>query len=507
MGDECRMKKIILRVCACMLCALIMLTLAPTQAARADEGYTYNYDWWGDVQYSPDAYETIGVYTAEELGLETGFKDPSGLYITGSKLYVCDTGNNRIIEWDRTSDNEFSLVRIIDSFNGKVENKTFSGPTDVAVSEDGFLFICDKNNGRILKLDQDLNYIMEITKPTDETFDQSLNFLPHKLTVDTAGRVYCVATNVNKGLIKFEPDGSFAGFVGATPVTYDWTDYIWKKFATKEQRAQMENFVPTEYDNVYMDHEGFVYACTTNVSIPDLISGTANPIRRLNLMGNDILVRNGNDHVIGDLYFDEGGGYTGPSLLTDVTVFENDVYVVLDKVRGRLFAYDDQGRLLYAFGGNGNMDGYFKSPVALDHMGRDLFVLDSKDLSITVFTPTKYGSLIFQAIEQFQNGAYNESGESWKEIMKLNGNYDLAYIGIGRSLLRQERYHEAMDYFELKWDEDNYSKALKQYRKEWVEEHIVMIIAVLSVVIILPLAIGKVKKIKHEIDTADIFRQ
>ena len=89
--------------------------------------------------------------------------------------------------------------------------------------------------------------------------------------------------------------------------------------------------------------------------------------------------------------------------------------------------------------------------------------------------------------------------------MELNGNYDLAYIGIGRSLLRQERYREAMDYFELKWDDDNYSRAYKQYRKEWVEEHIVILFAAVFLVLVVPLAVGKIRKIKHEIDTADIF--
>ena len=89
----------------------------------------------------------------------------------------------------------------------------------------------------------------------------------------------------------------------------------------------------------------------------------------------------------------------------------------------------------------------------------------------------------------------------------MNGNFDLAYIGIGRSLLRQERYQEAMEYFTLKWDGDNYSKAFKQDRKEWVEEHILWLIAGFFLVLCVPLAIGKVKAIKHEIDIADIFRQ
>ena len=124
----------------------------------------------------------------------------------------------------------------------------------------------------MLKLDKDLNLLLTFTKPTDATFDQSLDFLPAKITVDTAERVYCVATNVNKGLIKYEPDAVFSGFVGAAKVTYDWADYIWKKFATKEQRAQMESFVPTEYDNVYMDYEGFIYVCTTKASEADIKS-------------------------------------------------------------------------------------------------------------------------------------------------------------------------------------------------------------------------------------------
>ena len=91
--------------------------------------------------------------------------------------------------------------------------------------------------------------------------------------------------------------------------------------------------------------------------------------------------------------------------------------------------------------------------------------------------------------------------------MALNGNYDLAYIGIGRALVRQKEYREAMDYFELKFDDDNYSRAFKQYRKEWVEDHIVWIFLAVFIVLVLPLGAGRVRKIKNEIDTADIFRQ
>ena len=484
--------------------SVLLMTNLPV-TVHAEEGYTYNYDWWEDVQYSPDAYEVAGVFSAQELELDTKLSAPEGLFVYGSMVYICDTGNNRILELEREAPDSLKLKRIIDSFKGDNEVTTFNTPTDVVATEDGYLYICDKNNERILKLD--LNYVMEFVKPDDATFDQSMKFNPNKIAVDSAGRVYCIAANVNKGLIKFEEDGEYSGFTGASKVTFDWTDYLWKKLATQAQKAQMESFVPTEYDNLYMDEDGFIYVCTSNVSTEELTSGDAKPLRRLNLMGNDILVQNGNFPVIGDLYFESGGGFQGPSLFTDVTSLENDIYVALDKVRGRLFAYDNQGRLLYAFGGIGNMDGYFRRPVALEHMGRDLLVLDSLDCSLTIFVPTRFGELIFEAINQFQSGLYYESGETWKEVLTRNGNYDLAYIGIGRSLLRQEKYHEAMEYFLLKLDQSNYSKAFKQYRKEWVEEHILLLIGAFFVILCVPLAIGKVKAIKHEIDIADIFRQ
>ena len=500
------MKKRITKIGALALGVVIMAACGLT-AAAAERSYTYNYDYCGDVQDSPDAYAVSNVYTSVDFGLELGLKSPEGMFVKGDLLYICDTGNNRILELERVSREKFEIRRIIDSFQGNVAVKTFSGPTDISVSEEGDFYIADKGNARILRLDNDLNYIMEFGKPIDSTLDPEAAYQPDKIAIDTAGRVYCSASGINKGLIKYENDGVFSGFVGAMPVSYNWTDYIWKKLATQEQRAQMESFVPTEYDNLYMDREGFIYVVSGRVDEDALDAGTVSAARKLNLMGNDILVQNGEYPVYGDLYWSgDDSGYTGPSYYKDVTVLENDIYVCLDRNRGRLFGYDDQGRMVFAFGSNGNMNGYFRQPSAIEHMGHDLLVLDSLDCSMTMFSVTEFGSLIYEAIELFDDGDYDGSERAWRQVMMLNGNYDLAYIGIGRSLLRQDRYKEAMDYFELKYDEDNYSKAYKQYRKQWVEDNIVVIVIVVLALFLIPMGIGKVKKIKHEIDIADIFR-
>lgn len=495
-----------MKIFASVCLLAIVSAVIPQQIQAAEKSYCYNYDYWGDVQDAPSSYNVCRVFTSSDLKLEKKLSAPKGLTVAGDRVYICDTGNNRIIELSRPTPQALQVERIIDSIKGDTEVKELSAPQDIQVNENGDLFIADTGNKRVVKVDSDLNYIMEFTKPQDNTLDKDLEFQPTKLAIDTADRVYCIATGINKGLVKYEADGTFSGFIGATKVTYDWTDYIWKKFATQAQREKMESFVPTQYDNIYMDHEGFVYACSGSGEELDIKNGDTDVVRKLNLMGNDILVRNGEYHIIGDLYMGNGGGYQGASYFADVTCFENDIFVCLDRNRGRLFGYDDQGKLVFAFGGNGNMDGYFRRPVAIDHMDYDLFVLDELDCAVTLFTPTEFGELVYSAIDQFDMGEYDASEASWRQVMALDGNYDLAYIGIGRALLRQEEYKEAMDYFELKYDDENYSKAYKQYRKIWVEEHIVQIVLIILALFLIPMAIGKRKALIYEIENADIFK-
>ncbi len=285
------MKRFICAVSAFVMAAIVLAT--PLEAYAADRSYTYNYDYWGDVQDSPDLYSVTKVFTSSDLGLDVKMAGPTGLYVHGDSVYVCDTGNNRIIELKRVNKESLEVVRIIDSIKGDVAVKELSGPTDLAISEQGNFFICDKGNQRILKLDKDLNYITEYGKPNDSNLDPDLVYQPNKVVLDGAERVYCIATGINKGLIKYEEDGTFSGFYGATPASYNLYDYIWKKFATQEQLNKMVAFVPTEYDNIAIDKYGFIYAVTGSISRDDLRANKGNPVRKLNRLGGDSLVRNG----------------------------------------------------------------------------------------------------------------------------------------------------------------------------------------------------------------------
>ena len=492
---------------------LILMMLFSLSAATADDSnsmkedgfstsYTYNYDYWGDVQMSPDPYrvETIIDYTTfglDKLDNKTITK-PQGMFIRDKDIYVVDTGNNRILQI-RYSNGKATLTRVISEIQGTTP-ATFNYPTDVYVDEEGSIYVADQNNNRVVMVDKQLNFVKEFIKPVDSTFNQKSAFLPNKIAVDVAGRLYVLAVNVNKGFMKYESDATFTGYIGANAVKVNMADYIWKRyFMSKEQRAASESFVPTEYENMYMDEKGFIYATTTVFSEYELLSDTAKPIRRLNGIGNDILIKNDRYPPIGDLDWKAESLQYGPSKMADITAMENEIYVVVDRMRGRLFGYDSQGIMLWAFGTKGSMDGTFSRAVALDHMGYDLFVLDELKNSITVFTPTEYGQLIYDATDAYLSGDYDYSDELWQKVMKQNANYTMAFRGIGRSLLRQERYQEAMDYFERAHDREEYGRAFKQYRKIWVEKNIVWIVVLVALVLIIPLLLGRVKRMKWEV--------
>ena len=483
-----------------LLTITLLFTLCSALFAKAD---TYTYNFWDEIEKSPDTYRVSHILYASDLGLDKALKNPSSLFADGNTLYLVDTDNNRIVVLEYTEKKTLELIKVIDHVNDSplLEDTSFSSPQDIFVSRDGFIYIADTQNGRVIKTDSDLNVVLVVKEPVASTYEKDKAFLPVKVVADATGRVYILSKNVTKGFLKYEADGTFQGYYGATKVIVSAAQRFWKKIATEAQKARMISFVPTEYSNCYMDKEGFIYAVTKNFDEWDLLSGKAAPIRRLNALGDDILIQNGYEYSIGELQWGNAGGISGPSRMSDITLLENEVYITLDENRGRLFAFNNQGYLLFAFGGKGNLKGNFRNAVALEHVGKDLFVLDSTTASVTVFTPTEYGNLIYTAEEQFSVGEYDASAATWEKVLKLNGNYDLAYIGLGKSYLRQKKYKEAMDNFKLKRDRRDYSKAFKYYRKEWIERNFGWLAALVIAIILIPLIVRWVKRIKWEIST------
>jgi hypothetical protein len=455
--------------------------------------YTYNYDYWEEQVASPDAYRVSAYILGTSLGVGN-FREPQGLFIMENRIYICDSGNNRILLLEVNEKGEHVLVNSVSSVIIEGVESPFNYPMDIFESREGFLYIADTNNRRVLKLDHDWNYVSSITRPYDESIDDFVEFQPLKLVVDFANRIFVQIRNVNKGLMEFDNHGEFVGYMGANKVKFKLVDYAWKLVSTQAQRERLELFIPTEYNNVCLDNDGFLYVTNS--------TGEVDPVRRLNAMGQDILIRNGYEKPIGDIAFGNAGGVSGRSRFIDVVAFDNDSFACFDRIRGRIFMYDFQGNLLYAFGGLGNREGSFIMPVALDRMGYALYALDSRAAALTRFELTSYGAKINDALSEYRAGRYEDSAEIWEEVLKMNGNYDLAYIGIGRAALRQGDYQTAMKYYSLKHYRKGYSKAFQLYRKQWVEENLWKILLILGILVVIPFAVNYSIRVVKEIREA-----
>ena len=466
------MKKIVI-VLSVMLAAFF--TAFPAAAAT----YTsYGYNAKSQAVKSPAPYIPSKQLSGYDLGVGE-LKEPADLYCDYQKLiYICDSGNNRIV----VLNSDLSLNRIISEFKDGYFTGHFSGPSGVFVDKNtGILYVADTGNGRVVGLDENLVMVKRFDRPMQAgLFDENLTYAPVKVAVDNGGRVFVVSKDVYEGLMQFDSSGNFLGFVGANEVKISPVDYFWKKISTKAQASKLQLTLPTEFSNLEIDSEGYIYT-TTN------IVNTKNSnilVRRQNPSGDDVLKRNENLVIAGDVVYDEySSDYkTGASNFADVTINGKGMYSLLDSLRGRIFTYDFDGNLLYVFGGdgnNGNDIGCFYTPVSMIKNGENYIVLDISNGMLTEFEPTRYGTLINSAVSGNYDGKYDAAAGQWREVLRLNANCEQAYVGIGISQLRSGDYTAAMKNFKLGANRAYYSKAFKLSRQNWLEKNFVFMVAVI----------------------------
>ncbi len=459
---------------------------------------TYTYDALGWYYLSPDAYEPKGIIQASGLGLDTALNSPGDI-VTDEQgyIYIADTGNSRIL----VLDNNYQLIRNISSFIDKdgVE-QSFNQPGGIFVTADGSLYVADSKNGRIVILDIEGNCKAILQAPSSDVL-HGLIYEPSALAVDNYDRIYVIAKSTNMGVISLESDGTFAGFIGAEKTKGSFADILSNMLKTEAQKARSKQNVPTEYNNIAIDQDGFPYVTSSALDAGRQYSSminndrSATPIKKLNPSGVDVLRRNGAFGQAGDYRINDGE----VSKFIDVAIGEDGTFSVLDSTRNRIFTYDITGNLLYVFGGSGTQVGVFQKPVALCYHGSDILVLDSNTGVVTVFSRTVYGDSIALALKYQNNRKYAEAAEQWKKVLEQNSNFDQAYSGVAASYMRLERYEDAMKNYKLGNNLKGYQKAYTEYRKELMTDYFLLI--PLGIVILV-FALGYIsRRVKRVNDT------
>ncbi|MCR5823912.1 MAG: NHL repeat-containing protein [Lachnospiraceae bacterium] len=469
--------------------AIALTLLSEPLTVKAEVPYeTYSYNYYSEDVKQPHVY--IYEETLNFKNFDTPLSSPQDMFVKDDIFYIADTGNSRIVKTDPSGE---LLLEIKWASN---EKDPLSKPQGVFVTDEGHIYVADSGNGRLVEYDGNGKFLRTVGRPVTDLIDPDVVYVPQKVVVDHDGRIYVTAYGINLGLIEFNLEGEFQSFMGAAQVSVSPFQYIWKNyFSTKEQRARMATIVPTEYSNIFVDENNFIYATINNLTNADMMNG-ADAVRRLNPTGKDILRRLGHYAIIGDLYKSEDNKW---SSFIDITATDYGCYFILDNANGKVFGYDYDGNSLFVFGRNGNREGNVMNAVAIgaNADASMLYILDYQLNGILSFSVTDYGRHLLDALRLNDMGDSEGSIREWEEVLRLNSNNEFAYTGLGKSFLANGEYKKAMEYFKSGNNKKYYSKALYYHRKELMEKNFGKIMALLAVLVLIPVTVSIVKKIKR----------
>lgn len=480
--------------------ALIMIAgaLMPVAAARPYQTYINDKDGFG--MNSPDAYVPDYIIDSKRIGLgpdelnAVELDSPQDLTVDEQQnLYLADTKANRILVTNPDGTFKFAIDEFINEWGIRDE---LTGPKGVFVNADN-IFVADTENNRIVIFDREGNFDRVILEPESDVFPENHIYKPIALAVDKAHRMYVVSSTDNMGVLAISPDGVFQGFLGAQKVVASPWEIFWRNFQTAEQRQQQIRFVPTEYNNITIDQSGFIYVTTGSIeegaqqnamNSKSKLTDYA-PVKKLNPAGTDVMMRAGFYPPSGEVnvFVVAFGDNTiaGASKIIDVALGPEGTWTIIDEKRQKTYTYDEEGKQLFVFGDTGMQLGNLMSIQSVVYQGDKMLLLDKTMNAITVFKRTIYGDIIVEALKNHRNRRFDLAVGDWKEILKRNNNFDMAYIGVAKSLYRDGKYEEAMQEYRYAYDTDNYSRAFKAYRQEWIKKYVIVIPIVLIVVVVL----------------------
>ena len=531
------MKKKILTLLLLMMAFVMVLGAFSAFAAEPYQTYTYSMD--GYALYSPAAYSPVRTIGYKEIGLAEGFSTPTDLVVDSEgDVYLADSKNNRVIVMNGS---DYTLKYEISTFDNNRYSDSFNICKGLFVDAE-YLYVCDKDNGRIVVFDKDTGAFEKIIgKPTGTLFGAGTQYNPIAMAVDQYGRIFVISETTHQGVIVMTSDGVFTGYIGAQKGDYSAIQILLRRFQSEEDRQSSSKNTSVAYNNISIDSDGFIYVTTDQISADQqqaAIKTTAHdyaPVKKLNSSGAEIMKRNGFFAPSGEVDVQtvsttKPPEEMGPSRIVDVAIGEEGTWSIVDQKRSKIFTYDQNGVLLFAFGDFGTQLGNAENITSIVYQGSNLLVLDKN--SFTVYRRTPYGQLLIDALACENDRKYAASIDAWLDVLQYNNNFDSAYVGVGRAYYRQGNsyfvsedgqsfykqtdvavfdesgalagyktpdgrvleineeyttrgYELAMKYLSAAYDAENWSNAYKEVRKEWIAKYIILIPIIIVVAVVL----------------------
>lgn len=302
------MKRIVLLLLAALMLFTSSTAFAADGSSNVYQGYTY--DFFANVKSTPapfvlsqviDSAAVAKAGRAIETVTDVCTSEDGRIFIvdrTTSIVYVLDENGQFVTFIKNVKDENKKNAQI----NG--QNVTLTNPEGVFYHEKADeLYVCDTGNQRILVLDGANNYAFKRAILRPENMTGETEFKPSKITVDNADRIYVVVQSSYEGIIELNEDGTFSRYFGVNEPQINMIDFLWKSMASDKQKEKMGKTYAPAFNNITLDGEGFVMAVTSDTS-------SSKSVFRLNFAGANVLREMGNTPVKGDLWTDKPSAFT-----------------------------------------------------------------------------------------------------------------------------------------------------------------------------------------------------
>lgn len=449
------------------ICAIILMIM-PISAAQST-AYTYTISVDGNWIRTQDAYIPSKIYLRD-----CGLSDPKDIFLKDNKIYVADTGNKRVLIYERDTE-EFDELKY----------EEFSAPCGIFVCDDGTFYIADSSAEAVFVFNSDKSFKLKIGRPESELFGSESVYQPKNVVVSSQNNIFVVGYGAYEGIMQFDEKGEFQGYFAANKKSLTAFEMVQQLILNEEQLNSLDEKIPNAIYNIDITDRDLLYSVTQtaeggNMDSAEKQAKTENCLKLHNMAGANIL-------SVSKFMDDEWN-------FVDVASDKYGNSVAVTQT-GLIYEYDSDGNLIFSFGGRSvDSDSYglisVASAVDIDDNGV-LFILDSERDVIQTFAPTDFATITHKAVYQMNNGDYENAEQSWQEILKLNGMSKIAHVGYGRTLMRQQRYSEALEHFKLANDRDDYSECFWELRDRWLTSHMAWFIVLICVIILAVFFKGK----------------
>lgn len=479
------------RIIICIIAVLTLLSSLSITASADSYTHWYTRDSKRSVEMR-DVFESVSEITGHSLGQSNTLDGLNDLYVHGDKLYVLCGDLSKIIVLDR----EYNVVSEITARNTDGSVVDFTGARGIYVDA-GMIMIADTDHARVLVCEPDGTVEKEIGLPDATVIPDTYIYKPIKVVKDQRDYIYVISEGSYYGALLFNSNYEFLSFYGANEAKSSITDILqnlWNRyFATNEQLSKQTKTLPYQFSNFCLGSDGFMYTVT---GATELYSTSTGQIIKLSPGGSNVLysydtlgeASNASSYNFGELTYLQVFNINQMQSFCDIYVDENSFIYTVDKTYGIVYVYDSNCNLITAFGGgfgSGKTVDTFRQPTAITKFGDDLIISDSGKKALVIFNTTDFGQKLIAAQKMKVDGNYAESKELWEEVLALEPNCQMAYIGLASACLETSEYDKGLEYAKKGQSYDLYSQLYEQISKDFMRKNAVwLVLAVVAVIVL-----------------------